>query len=111
MHSVDKLYRMHAGVGSTLLSVENDTMVLEINVNDLWLTRKTLEQTSSQFLNSWKQFNKELQKCKYYIVNIYKSSPMGFTIDNRTTKEEVKLKLKTFNSKESKILLEVFSNK
>ena len=111
LHSVDKLYRMHAGVGSTLLSVENDTMALEINVNDQWLTRKTLEQTSSQFLNSWKQFNKELQKCNYYIVNIYKSRPLGFTIDSKTTKEEVQLKLKKFNSKESKILLEVFSNK
>ena len=51
IHSVDKFFRMHAGVGSDLLSVKNDTMVLEINVNDKWLTKKTLEQTSIQFLN------------------------------------------------------------
>ena len=111
LHSVDKLYRMHAGVGSQLLSVKNDTLVLEINVNDQWLTKKTLEQTSIQFLNSWKQNIKELQKCKYYIVNIYKSSPLGFTIDIKTTKEEIALKLKKFNGKESKILMDVFSNK
>ena len=111
LHSVDKLYRMHTGVGSQLLSVKNDTLVLKINVNDQWLTKKTLEQTSIQFLNSWKQNIKELQKCKYYIVYIYKSSPLGFTIDIKTTKEEIALKLKKFNSKKSKILLDVFSNK
>ena len=27
LHTVDKLYRMNAGVGSDLLSVKNDTMV------------------------------------------------------------------------------------
>jgi len=37
LHSVDKHYRMHTGVGSQLLSVKNDTLVLEINVNDQWL--------------------------------------------------------------------------
>ena len=111
LHSVDKLYRMHAGVGSKLLSVKNDTLTLEINVNDQWLTKKTLEQTSIQFLKSWKDFNKELQKCNYYIVNIYKSSPLGFTINIKTSKEDIALKLKKFNSKESKILLDVFSNR
>ena len=111
LHSVDKFYRMHAGVGSELLSVENDTLVLEINVNDQWLTKKTLEQTSQQFLNSWKQNIKELQKCKYYIVLINKSSPLGFTVDSKTTKEEIASQLKKFNSKESKILLDIFSNK
>ena len=110
LHSVDKFYRMHAGVGSQLLSVKNDTLVLEITINDQWLTKKTLEQTSIQFLNDWKEHIKELQKCKYYIVYINKSSPLGFTIDLNTTKEEIALKLKKFNSKASKILLGVFSN-
>ncbi|GAA4270443.1 hypothetical protein [Hyunsoonleella aestuarii] len=110
LHSVDKLYRMFAGVGSQLLTVKNDTLVLEININDQWLTKKTLEQTSIQFLNNWKEHIKELQKCKYYIVYIYKSNPLGFTIDTKTTKEEIELKLKNLNSRESKILLDVFSN-
>lgn len=111
LHSVDKFYRMHAGVGSKLLSVKNDTLTLEIDVNDKWLAKKTLEQTSIQFLKSWKDFNKELQKCNYYIVNIYKSSPLGFTIDIKTPKEDIALKLKRFNSKKAKILLDVFSNR
>ena len=111
LHSVDKFYRMHAGVGSKLLSVEKDTLTLEIDVNDKWLTKKTLEQTSIQFLKSWKDFNKELQKYNYYIVNIYKSSPLGFTIDIKTPKEDIALKLKKLNSKKVKILLDVFSNR
>lgn len=111
IHSVDKLYRMHAGVGSNLLSVKDDTMVLEVNINDKWLTKKTLEHTPIQFLNCWKEYNNDLQNCKYYIVYIYKSSPLGFTISPNATNEEIALQLKKFNSKESKILLNVFSNK
>jgi hypothetical protein len=111
IHSVDKLYRMHTGVGSNLLSVKDDTMVLEVNVNDKWLTKKTLEETSIQFLNSWKDYNKILQNCKYYIVYIYKSSPLGFNFDANSTKEEIPLLLKKIKSKEFKILLYRFSNK
>ena len=110
IHSVDKFFRMHAGIGSDLLSVKDDTMVLEINVNDKWLTKKTLEQTSIQFLNDWKKYNDVLQKCKYYVVYIYKTSPLGFTISPNATEEEIALKLKKFNSRESKILLDIFSN-
>mgnify|MGYP000956125444 CR=1 FL=1 len=105
IHSVDKFYRMHTGVGSNLLSVKDDTMVLEVNINDKWLTKKTLEHTPIQFLNCWKEYNNVLQNCKYYIVYIYKSSPLGFTISPNATKEEIALLLKKFNSKESKILL------
>jgi hypothetical protein len=110
LHSVDKLYRMNAGVGSSLLSVKDDTMVLEVNINDKWLTIKTLEQISIQFLNNWKENIKELQKCKYYVVYVYKTSPLGFTISPNATEEEIALKLKKFNSREPKILLGIFSN-
>ena len=54
---------------------------------------------------------KQFQKCKYCIVYVYKTSPLGFTISPNATKEEIALQLKKFNSKESKILLDVFSNK
>ena len=111
LHSVDKHYRMNTGVGSQLLSVKDDTMVLEVSINDKWLTKKTLEHTPIQFLNCWKDYNKILQNCKYYIVYIYKSSPLGFNFDVNSTEEQIALQLKKLNTKESKTLLYVLSNK
>ena len=111
LHTVDKLYRINAGVGSDLLSVKNDTMVLEVNINDQWLEKKTLEQTSNQFLTCWKKFNSVLQKSRYYTVYVYNTSPLGFMISANATKEEMALALQKFNTKTSKRLLGVFSNK
>jgi len=61
LHTVDKLYRMNAGVGSNLICVKDGTMVLEVNINNKWLAIKNLKQTSIQFLNSWKD---NIQECK-----------------------------------------------
>ena len=111
LRTVDKLYRINSGVGSNLLSVRNDTMVLEININDKWLENKTLKQTSNQFLNCWKKFNSVLQKSRYYTVYIYNASPLWFMIGGNATKEEISLELKKLNPKTAKRLLGVFSNK
>ena len=111
LRTVDKLYRINSGVGSNLLSVHNDTMVLEININDKWLENKTLKQTSNQFLNCWKKFNSVLQKSRYYTVYIYNASPLWFMIGGNATKEEISLELKKLNPKTAKRLLGVFSNK
>lgn len=110
IQNVDKFYRMFAGVGSRLLSVESNTINLEIIINDSWLKLKTLEETAFQFLENWKNVNKALQPCKYYRIYIYNSHPLGHTIYPKDTNNTIVNKINTLKKKHPKVLIKVFTN-
>ncbi|MDA0195590.1 MAG: hypothetical protein O2887_08070 [Bacteroidetes bacterium] len=79
--SVDKMYRMHAGVSSSLTAVKEGIVYLEVNVNIKWLEKKSPLKTAKQFADSWRHGNKELRAASGYIVNIFQTNRIaGFTL-------------------------------
>jgi len=79
IHSVDKLYRMCAGVASELISYESGVIELEVRKGKRWT--KTPEVTARQFAESWRKGNRELADAVAFLVHIYdKPTPPGFSV-------------------------------
>jgi hypothetical protein len=73
IHSVDKFYRMFSGLSSYLLSYENETIELEIEVSSRW--EKDPRTTSIQLSSSWRRSCHELSDAKKYKVHLSYLAP------------------------------------
>lgn len=95
IHSVDKLYRMHAGISSRLKSVKNGIAHLEVEIHSRW--EKTNEVTVKQFIESWGNHNPDLKNIDGWGVRIYSAEKVaGFTlspneIDSIQTQRKINL--------------------
>ncbi len=78
IYSIDKLYRMHAGLSSDLVSYENWIIDLDIRVTKRW--PKSLEVTALQMADCWLG-KPELVQAKGYLVHIYDvQKPVGSSV-------------------------------
>jgi len=86
IYSVDKLYRMHAGISSDLVSYEDEIIELEIRVTERW--PKSHEVTALQLANCWRR-NRELDQAKGYLVHIYDiQRPVGLSVSAQKSSVE-----------------------
>lgn len=76
---IDKLYRMHGGLSSELVSYESGVIELEIRKGERW--KKTPEVTARQLAECWKSHNRELSGAVAFVVHIYEQkTPTGFSV-------------------------------
>lgn len=68
IHQVDKFNRMFRGVSSSLISYENNTIELKIEVSRRWATDAV--NTATHAAKSWRSFCIELKKAKKYKVHL-----------------------------------------
>ena len=73
IHHVDKFHRMYRGLSSSLLSYENDTIELKIEVSGRWETDPV--NTAINAAKSWRSFCFELKKAKKYKVHFSRMAP------------------------------------
>jgi len=77
--SIDKLYRMHGGLSSELISYDSGVIELEIRKGKWW--PKTPEVTARQLAECWKSRNRELSDAVAFVVHIYEEkTPTGFSV-------------------------------
>ncbi len=74
IRNVDKFYRMHGGLSSCLLSYENETIELNIEISGRWT--KDPRTTSIQISESWRSHCIELRNAKKYKVHLSYLSPV-----------------------------------
>ena len=78
IYSIDKLYRMHAGLSSDLISYEDGIIELEIRVTKRW--PKSHEVTALQLADCWRG-QPELDQAKGCLVHIYDvQKPVGSSV-------------------------------
>lgn len=83
---VDKLYRMCAGLASTLLSYESRVIELKIRKSKRW--PKPPEETARQLAEAWKHHNWELNNAVGYLVHIYdRRTDPGFFVPARSVQD------------------------
>tara|TARA_R110000850_G_scaffold135382_6_gene256588 strand:+ start:598 stop:1065 length:468 start_codon:yes stop_codon:yes gene_type:complete len=66
--SIDKLYRMHGGLSSNLISYDDRVIELEIRTSPKWT--KSPEVTARQLAECWKR-NRELSDAVGFVVHLY----------------------------------------
>jgi len=64
--SVDKYYRMMAGLSSELTFFNEETLYLRIQTTEMWKKRPGV--TARQLAECWRSFNVELSGLKKYVV-------------------------------------------
>ena len=80
IHAVDKHYRMYSGLSSQLLDYVDNTIILEITINERW--QKDSNTTAKQLADSWKKFNPELSSALHYLVHvIHSKKTTGFVLN------------------------------
>ena len=78
VRNYDKLYRMHAGISSSLKSYNNGIITLEIHNSE---KKKPSDfNTAIAFALKWASRNIELKQAEGFVVSIYKTVSTGFTI-------------------------------
>jgi hypothetical protein len=88
--SYDKLYRMHAGISSSLKGFSNGIITLEIHNSEK--TKPSDFNTALEFVFKWASVNKEPKEAEGFVVSFYKTVSTGFAIpaegaDNATISE------------------------
>ena len=79
VNRIDKLYRMHGGLSSELLSYESEVIELEIRKGKRW--PKVPKVTARQLADCWKSSNHELSGAVAFVVHIYEqTAPTGFSV-------------------------------
>ena len=68
LHAIDKLYRMFAGVSSTLTGVSHGTGYLHVTIHRHW--ERSAADTAMQFIKSWTQQNSVLERLDGWEVTI-----------------------------------------
>lgn len=87
IHGIDKLYRMHAGLSSELVSYESEVIELEIRHGARW--KKSPEVTARQMADCWRNHNPELSAAVAFLVHIYeKPTPPGFCVPAKQLKSK-----------------------
>ena len=76
---IDKLYRMHGGLSSNLLSYDDQVIELEIRKTARW--NRSPEVTARQLADSWRSGNAELSGAVAFLVHLYEQHvPTGFSV-------------------------------
>ena len=79
IYSIDKLYRMHGGLSSDLVSYDSGVIELEIRKGKRW--PKPPELKARQLAECWKSSNRELSNAVAFIVHIDEhKAPTGFSV-------------------------------
>lgn len=107
IYAVDKLYRMHAGISSKLISVIRGFALLEVYIHPGW--KKSNEVTAKQFIESWSH-NPEIQNLDGWEVRIFSSRKIaGFTISaNEAVSADTRGKIDLYNAKSEPHLVYVY---
>ncbi|TXB66197.1 hypothetical protein FRY74_06385 [Vicingus serpentipes] len=93
---VDKLYRMHGGLSSRLISYQNQTMFLEIIISNRW--RKDNLTTANQIAKCWKEYNNQLANSSFFNVKIKRTEgETGFVMGLKEKQSKTDLKKKIEN--------------
>jgi hypothetical protein len=74
----DKLYRMHAGISSSLKSYNNGIITLEIHNSEK--SKPSDFNTALSFALQWACRNTELKQAEGFVVSFYKTGSTGFAI-------------------------------
>lgn len=108
IHAIDKLYRMHAGISSRLVSVKQGVALIEVDTNSKW--PKSNEVTASQFIESWNNHNPDLMEVDGWEVRIYINKKIaGFTISvNEIDSPELQEKINQINGNPEKNLVHIY---
>ena len=79
IHRIDKLYRMHGGLSSELVSYESGVIELEIRKGKRW--PKPPEVTARQLAECWRSSNQELSGAVAFVVHLYEQeTSTGFSV-------------------------------
>jgi len=105
IYSVDKLYRMNAGISSQLISVKKGIALLEVEIHSGW--KKPNEVTAKQFIQSWSNHNPDLKEVDGWEVRIFTSEKIaGFTNSpNALDSSELQKKIDQMNAKVERSLI------
>jgi hypothetical protein len=89
--NIDKLYRMHAGISSSLKSYNNGIITLEIHNSE---RKKPSDfNTAIEFALKWASRNIELKQAEGFVVSIYKTISTGFAISANGADDSILQKL------------------
>lgn len=79
VNRIDKLYRMHGGLASVLVSYQSVVIELEIRHSSKW--GKPPDVTARQLAECWRKSNPELSDAVAFVVHIYEiSTSPGFSV-------------------------------
>lgn len=95
--NIDKLYRMYAGISSSLKSYNNGIITLEIHNSE----KKKPSDFNTAIALKWASRNIELKQAEGFVVSIYKTVSTGFAIPADGTNDSILQQLIT-ELKESK---------
>ena len=79
VRNYDKLYRMYAGISSSLKSYNNGIITLEIHNSER--KKPSDYQTAIAFALKWASRNIELKQAEGFVVSFYKIASTGFAIN------------------------------
>ena len=89
--NIDKMYRMYAGISSSLKSYNNGIITLEIHNSE---KKKPSDfNTAIEFALKWACLNKELKEAEGFVVLFYKTGSTGFAISAEGAKDATLKKL------------------
>ncbi len=69
VHNVDKLFRMHGGLASDLIKVEDNTAYLKVVLDNRW--KKDPEETAAQLVASRCRFDSRVHPVNLWKVAVY----------------------------------------
>jgi hypothetical protein len=82
--TVDKFYRMYAGLSSDIDDYADSTIYITIRKNSIW--PKDNETTAKQIAGDWRKYSEALRQAKKYHVAIINSdAPTGFVFNHNAS--------------------------
>ena len=89
VYNVDKLYRMHGGISSHLLTVNSGEAYLKLVISDRW--KKSMEETAMQIVKNRLSFDERLKPVLVWKVMVrdYRKTFKGKKKRNQEPEEQI----------------------